>query len=61
MVAFQFASFAEFIAMGGYAQYVWSAYAIFGVLVTANLIQPRLARRKLLNQLRARIEREENR
>ncbi len=61
MLNFQFDSLAAFFHMGGYAVYVWSAYGIFAVLMAANLIQPRLARRKFLRQLRARLEREESR
>lgn len=59
MPELQFASVAEFLAMGGYAVYVWSAYAIFAVLMGIGLIQPQLARRKILRQQRARLQREE--
>ena len=54
-----FSSLSDFLAMGGDAAYVWTAYAIFAALVAASLIQPRLARRRILKQLRARQEREE--
>ena len=57
----QFSGLAEFFSMGGYAQYVWSAYAIFAVFVAFTLIQPRLSRKRILKQLRARLEREEHR
>lgn len=57
----QFSSIAEFFNMGGYAVYVWSAYVIFTVCMAGILIQPYLARRKILKHLRARLEREENR
>lgn len=59
MPELQFSSVAEFIDMGGYALYVWSAYAVFAVLMAFTLIQPRLARRNILKQQRARLQREE--
>ncbi len=37
--------------MGGYAFYVWSAYAVFVVVLTANLIYPLRRRRRLLREL----------
>lgn len=46
-----FDSFAEFIAMGGYANYVWSAYAFFVVILIVNIWQPILARKKYFKQL----------
>jgi len=59
MPEIQFSSLAEFLAMGGYAVYVWSAYGLFAAFLAACLIQPRLERRRILKQLRARLEREE--
>ncbi|MGH8503867.1 MAG: heme exporter protein CcmD [Gammaproteobacteria bacterium] len=41
----------EFLYMGGYAFYVWSAYAVFVVVLTANLIYPLRRRRRLLREL----------
>ena len=55
-----YSSLADFLGMGGYALYVWTAYGLFAAFVAACLIQPRLARRRILKQLRARLEREEN-
>jgi heme exporter protein D len=47
---------AEFLHMGGYAFYVWSAYAIVAVVLVANLIAPirreRAVRRRLARRLR---------
>lgn len=57
----QFSSLAEFLEMGGYAVYVWSAYGIFFAFVVLSLAQPRLARKRIMKQLRARLEREEKR
>jgi heme exporter protein CcmD len=56
---FQFDGLADFFAMGGYAFYVWLAYAFFFVVMGWNLIQPRLERRRILKLLQARQAREE--
>ncbi|MDT8399113.1 MAG: heme exporter protein CcmD [Pseudomonadales bacterium] len=61
MPELQFSSLGDFLEMGGYALYVWSAYSIFAVFVAVNLIQPYRARRKFMKQQRARLEREEQR
>lgn len=50
----QFASFAEFLDMGGYAFNVWSVYALFAVFIAVNLIAPMLRRRQLIIELRRR-------
>lgn len=53
-----FASFSEFLAMGGYAPYVWSAFAItffsMGCLIGSSL----LTHRKLLKEIDYKIARE---
>ena len=36
----------EFIAMGGYGAYVWSAYAICALVLIANIVQPVLRERR---------------
>jgi heme exporter protein CcmD len=41
-------SFLEFIQMGGYAVFVWSAYIIATVLLIANLWLPKRRHRKQL-------------
>jgi len=46
----RFDSFSDFLAMGGYASYVWSAYAFFVVILVFNIWQPVLARKKFLKQ-----------
>ena len=44
----------EFVAMGGYARYVWGSYGLFAIVMVVNVVVPlRRARR-----IRARIERE---
>lgn len=37
--------------MGGYAFYVWSAYAVVAVVLTVNLIYPLRRRRQLLREI----------
>lgn len=48
----------SFFAMGGYAAYVWPAYALFFIVLIADSIAPRLRRRRLLKELRARAARQ---
>jgi heme exporter protein D len=48
----------EFLHMGGYAAYVWSAYGIALVILTINLVQPMLSHRELRKRL-SRIHQEE--
>ena len=49
---------AEWLAMGGYARYVWPAYAVFFSVLAWDWLTPALRRRRLLNELRGRIARE---
>lgn len=49
----------EFFAMGGYAIYVWPAYAVFFVVLAWDWLSPKLRRRQLLNELRGRMAREQ--
>jgi len=60
MPDFQFQSLAEFFAMGGHALYVWSSYGVFALMIVFNIVQPILANRKIFQQLKARLAREEN-
>lgn len=48
----------SFFAMGGYAAYVWPAYALFFAALIADTIAPRLRRRRVLAELRARLARQ---
>jgi heme exporter protein D len=43
-----FNSFSEFIDMGGYGLYVWSAYGITLVVITYNIVRPVLMRRQII-------------
>ena len=42
---------ATFLHMGGYAAYVWSAYAIAAVVLTLNVVLPRRTERAALARL----------
>ena len=57
----RFESFSEFIAMGGYATYVWSAYAFFLVILIFNIWQPILTRKRYLKQLLKREQEQQER
>ncbi|MGH8278187.1 MAG: heme exporter protein CcmD [Gammaproteobacteria bacterium] len=48
-------SWHEFITMGGYAAYVWPAYAIALVVMLANAVLPLRRQRMLLKDLRRRL------
>ena len=50
-----------FFAMGGYAIYVWPAYAIFFIVLIADTVSPRLRRRRVLRELNARLARQSTR
>ena len=47
-----------FFKMGGYAAYVWPAYAVFFIVLIADTVAPRLRRRRVLAELRARLARQ---
>ena len=51
----------SFLAMGGYAAYVWPAYAVFFIVLIVDNIAPRLRRRRILSELRARLARQSTR
>ncbi|SEI87122.1 heme exporter protein CcmD [Frateuria terrea] len=48
----------HFFAMGGYAAYVWPAYAVFFIVLLADFVSPLLRRRRNLRELRARLARQ---
>ena len=48
----------EMLGMGGHGVYVWSCYAITLVVLALNVVQPWLARRRLVNQDARRRRRE---
>lgn len=47
-----------FFAMGGYAAYVWPAYAVFFVVLIADYLAPIMRRRGVLRELRGRMARQ---
>jgi heme exporter protein D len=51
----------QFFAMGGYAQYVWPAYAVFFIVLAWDGFSPILRRRRLARELRGRLARERTR
>jgi heme exporter protein D len=56
MMAFE--SFADFLAMGRHAPYVWSAYGLTSAIVLWNVLQPWRTRRQLLREQAAQLRRE---
>jgi len=44
-------SFTEFLLMGGYAFYVWTAYGIAFVVLLINLVLPVVQRKQFLREL----------
>ncbi|MFC5579989.1 heme exporter protein CcmD [Rhodanobacter terrae] len=52
---------AGFFRMGGYAAYVWPAYAVFFVVLIVDTVAPRLRRRRVLRELSARLARQQAR
>ena len=47
----------EFLHMGGYAFYVWSAYGITLLVLLLNIIMPLRQRRKLLTDIKRKAKR----
>lgn len=50
-------SWHEFVTMGGYAAYVWPAYAITLLVMLVNAILPGRRQRRLLKLLQQRAQR----
>jgi heme exporter protein D len=51
----------DFLAMGGYGAYIWPAYAVFIVVLAIDALAPRLRRRRVLADIRARLKRRQAR
>ncbi|HEY9111532.1 MAG TPA: heme exporter protein CcmD [Rhodanobacteraceae bacterium] len=51
----------HWLAMGGYAIYVWPAYAVFLIVLAWDWFAPALRRRRLTRELRGRLARERTR
>ncbi|PPU36146.1 MULTISPECIES: heme exporter protein CcmD [unclassified Xanthomonas] len=48
----------SFLAMGGYGHYVWTSYAVFMLVLLADLASPWLRRRRLPRELRGQLQRQ---
>ena len=48
---------AEFLDMGGYAFYVWTAYGVATAVLLANLVTPIQQRKKLIAEMRRKARR----
>jgi heme exporter protein D len=48
----------EFLDMGGYAFYVWTSYALAGVILLANVLMPLLSARRQRRELIGKLRRE---
>jgi heme exporter protein D len=51
----------HWLAMGGYAAYVWPAYATFFIVLAWDWLAPAFRKRRLTRELRGRIARERTR
>ena len=60
MPEFQFENLADFLAMGGYAQYVWPVYILFALFFVITVIPPLSGRKKILKQLQSRMDRRQS-
>ncbi|HHQ4599240.1 TPA: heme exporter protein CcmD [Aeromonas veronii] len=56
-----FASFSDFMAMGGYAFYVWLSFGLTLVCLAGIIISTRMKTRSLLAELRSKQAREARR
>lgn len=48
----------KFLAMGGFALYVWPAYAAFFVILAGDVLATVVRRRRVLRELRGRLARQ---
>ncbi|ABO89470.1 MULTISPECIES: heme exporter protein CcmD [Aeromonas] len=56
-----FASFSDFMAMGGYAFYVWLSFGLTLICLVGIVISTRIKTRSLLGELRSKQAREARR
>ena len=56
-----FASFSDFMAMGGYAFYVWLSFGLTLMCLVGIIISTRMKTRSLLGELRSKQAREDRR
>jgi heme exporter protein D len=48
---------AEMLAMGKYGAYIWSAYAVFLIVFAIDALAPRIARKRILAEIRGKLKR----
>lgn len=58
MPEIQFDSLGDFFNMGGYAFYVWSAYAFCAIVFALNLILPLRDRKRVMKLVQVRMQRD---
>ena len=58
MPEIQFDSLSDFLSMGGYAFYVWFAYAFCAIVLGINLLLPIRDRKRVMKLLMARMQRD---
>ena len=51
-------NWSEFFAMGGYAVYVWSSYALAFVVIVGNVVLPLMQRKKVIARIKRAIRRD---
>jgi heme exporter protein D len=56
----QWNSFQDFWHMGGYGFYVWTSYGLTAVVVAVEIVQTRMRRKRVLQQLRDNFDSEES-
>ncbi|KXF81330.1 heme exporter protein CcmD [Enterovibrio coralii] len=54
-----FSSISEFLAMGGYSAYVWSAFAITFIAMLWLVVSAHFTRRKLFREIKNKVAREQ--
>jgi len=52
---------ADFLAMNGYAAYIWPSYAVFFIVLAIDAIAPRLRRKRVLAEIRGKLQRRQAR
>ena len=50
----------DFLNMGGYGAYVWSAYGVWLLVMLINYVQPRWREKKVFNELARRYKLKNN-
>ncbi len=53
-------SLSEFISMGGYAAFVWPAYAVALIVLVGNIVSARSSHRRAIVDARRRAEAQES-